>query len=385
MICSKCGSKIEDGELFCGTCGAKQKYEEKLGGSKHTKTLIVAAVILVSLLAIGGLVFFLYSIVMKASTMRLSDYDGDVILMSETGKVQELKQDLRIFGGSKLNTGKESKAWVLLDEERMVTLMERSTARFNQSGKSISLSLEKGDLFFNIARDLEEDESFDISVSTMIIGVRGTSGYVRENENGYPVLYMTSGKVLVYVEDPETGNTDQRKVKAGQKLTVIITDGEIEMIIEDIPEAALPEDALFEIYSDEDLLEEVLEDTGWDKDTLDYLYDAYKYGIKEDYGTGDSETGHAEGVAEEIVGTWILDHDLSSELKVVDKYLYFYSDLTGKGAFFYEDAVEEFEFTWSYVESTGMVLIDCDNNIHDAAIHYDGLRLTWLNNVFAHE
>ena len=389
MFCSKCGSEIEEGELFCGNCGAadetKKTKGEELGGSKHAKTLIVAAVALISILAIAGLVFFIYSVTMKASTMRLSDYEGNVTLTSETGRVQELKQDMRIFGGSELTTGKKSKALVLLDEDRMVTVMQHSTVDFYQSGKSISISLEEGDLFFNIARDLEEDESFDISVSTMIIGVRGTSGYVRENEDGYPVLYMTSGKVMVYAEDPETGNTDQRKIKAGQKLTVIITDGEIEMIIEDINENLLPEDAIFEIVSDEDLLDEVVEDTGWDKETLEYLYDAYKYGIKEEHGTGDAETGVAEGTAKEIVGTWVLDHDLSNELNVVDKYLYFYSDLTGKGAFFYEDAVEEFEFTWSYVESSGMVVIDCDNNIHDAAIHYDGLRLTWLTNVFAQE
>ena len=277
MFCSKCGSEIEEGEVFCGNCGAKadgtdstsaaekaavneevdgtevgvvvsKNEEEKLGGSKHAKTLILIVVTLLTLLAIGGLVFGIYSITMKASTMRLSDYERDVTLTSESGRVQEIKPEMRIFGGSKLETGKESKAWVLLDEDRMVTVMEKSTVDFKQSGKSISLSLEKGDLFFNIARDLEEDESFEISVSTLIIGIRGTSGYVRENEDGYPVLYMTSGKVMVNVEDPESGNTDQRKVKAGQKLTVIIDDGEIEMIVEDIPEAALPEDALFEIF-----------------------------------------------------------------------------------------------------------------------------------------
>ena len=420
MFCSKCGSEIEEGELFCGNCGTKaddadstpasekavetepmiteakkdaqpdasdasQKKEKKLSGSKHWKTPIVVIVVLIWLLMMAGLIFFLYSIVMKAATIRLSDYEGNVTLTSESGRVQELKQNLRIFGGSKLETGKRGKAWVLLDEDRMVTVMHQSTVDFYQNGKSISLSLEKGDLFFNIARDLEEDESFDISVSTMIIGVRGTSGYVREDEDGYPVLYLTSGKVMVYVEDPESGNTDQRKVKAGQKLTVILTDDGIEMIVEDINLNTLPEEAVFEIVTNDDLFDEVLEETGWDKEELEYLYDAYKYGIKVGDENGEAETAVAEGVAKEIVGTWIIDHDLSTELNVVDKYLYFYNDMTGKAAFFYEDAVEEYEFKWSYVESTGMVMIDCDNNIHDAAIHYDGLRLTWLNNVFAHE
>ena len=149
---------------------------EELGGKKFSKTSIIIVVVIVWLLLLTGIFFLIYSIVMKASTIRLSDYEGDVTISAESGRNIELKKDQRIFGGSELKTGKESKAWVLLDEDRMVTVMEKSTVGFYQSGKSIELSLEKGDLFFNIARDLDDDESFEIAASTMVIGIRGTSG-----------------------------------------------------------------------------------------------------------------------------------------------------------------------------------------------------------------
>ncbi|MBO7532318.1 MAG: zinc ribbon domain-containing protein, partial [Lachnospiraceae bacterium] len=174
MFCSKCGNEIEEGELFCGNCGTPvsemsvspekegssadgsevsfsevEKSEAASGkadGRKWNKTGVVIAVFFIWLLLVAGLAFMIYSIVMKASTMRLSSYTGDVTLTGENGKVLELKEDKRLFGGNKLVTGKESKAYVLLDEDRFVTLMERSTADFIQRGDSISISLEEGDL-----------------------------------------------------------------------------------------------------------------------------------------------------------------------------------------------------------------------------------------------
>ena len=133
-------------------------------------------------------------------------------------------------------------------------------------------------------------------------------------------------------------------------------------------------------FSDDDLLDEVLEETGWDKETLQYQYDSFKYGIKE--GDSEPEPGVAVGKAEELVGTWRLDKELSDNVNAVEKYLYFNNDLTGSACFLFDDSVDEFTFKWSYVESTGMVSIDCENNIHDAAFFYEDGNLIWLSNVF---
>ena len=374
MFCSKCGSEIEEGELFCGNCGTPvsaksitpEKEEshadcsekavsvkEKPDDRKLNKTAIVIAVFFIWLLLVAGLAFMIYSIVMKASTMRLSSYTGDVTLTNENGKVLELKEDKRLFGGNELSTGKESKAYVLLDEDRFVTLMERSIADFIQKGSSISISLEKGDLFFNIARDLEENESLNISTSTMIIGIRGTSGYVRADENGNPVLYLTGGKVMAYAEDPDSGNTDQRKIRAGQKLTVIITDGEIEMIVEDITEYDLPEDAIIEITADRDLLNDVVEETGWDKDILKELKSMYESGDVPDVGTGSSDsfgppdTSDWPEEAFEIVGTW----DLSPTMENTLLSLQFNRDATGIAKTYVDGEFHEIEFYWNWMNS----------------------------------
>lgn len=203
----------------------------------------------------------------SATTMRLLRFDGEITLLTEGGKTLDASEDRRLTNGNLLKTKKESQAWILLDEDRVVTLMEKSTASFTQNGRKLYLSLEEGRLFFNIERSLEDDEDLNIATSTMIIGIRGTSGYIDSDENGNSVLYLTTGKVEVTGLNDSGNESDSDKIKAGQKVTVI-SDDDAELIIEDITEADLPYELLAFILSDEDLLESILEETGWDEDLL---------------------------------------------------------------------------------------------------------------------
>ncbi len=202
-----------------------------------------------------------------ATSMRLLRFDGEISLLAENGKVLEASENRRLTNGNVIKTKKESQAWILLNEDRVVTLMEKSTASFTQKGKRLYLSLDEGRLFFNIERPLEDDEELDISTSTMIIGIRGTSGYIDSDENGYSVLYLTTGKVEVtgLDEDGEESGTD--KLNAGQKVTVV-SDDDAALIVEDITESDLPLELVAYLLSDDDLLSSVLEETGWDEELL---------------------------------------------------------------------------------------------------------------------
>ncbi|MBO7362946.1 MAG: FecR domain-containing protein, partial [Lachnospiraceae bacterium] len=173
---------------------------------------------------------------MSAVTIRLSDYTGEISLTDKTGKDIPVSEDKKLTDGNTLSTYEESKARVLLDENRMVTIMELSSATFSGKGKKLVLELTEGSLFFNIEKPLGDDESFEISTSTMIVGIRGTSGFISTDENGNEVLYMTSGKVSVTVTDPGSDDDETEKVKAGEKLTVIITEDGIDTVIEEFSE-----------------------------------------------------------------------------------------------------------------------------------------------------
>ena len=253
--------------------------------------------------------------------MRLMRFEGDISLLSDEGKTLEASEDRRLTNGNVLKTKKESLAWILLDEDRLVTLMEKSEASFTQNGKKMYLSLDEGRLFFNIERSLEEDEELSIKTSTMVIGIRGTSGYIDSDENGNSVLYLTSGKVDVTGLDEDGEESDSCRLNAGQKVTVISGE-EAELIVEDITEYDLPAELVSFILDDDDILDMILDENGWDEENL-----------RMSLTTGDADSSDADpGTASdasvsdntfdlnELAGTWFEDGVL---------YLSMYGDGTG--------------------------------------------------------
>ncbi|MBP8969367.1 MAG: FecR domain-containing protein [Lachnospiraceae bacterium] len=292
------------------------------------KTLIT--IISAALILIAAIIVIIFTVSrMSATTMRLIRYDGEITLTTESGKSLEAVEDRRLTNGNILNTKTESQAWVLLDTDRVVTLMEESTASFIQKGKKLTLNLEEGRIFFDIDRSLENDESFEICTSTMIIGVRGTSGYVDSDENGNSVLYLTTGRVNVSGLDDNGDEFGSDKIKPAQKLTV---DADNETItVTDVTEYDLPAELVLTITSDDALLEKITDATDWSEETLKLLEDLYKqgYDIDEILEMGLASDEDEEGddlVADytfdlnELTGTWYRDGE---------QFISFYGDGTG--------------------------------------------------------
>ena len=283
----------------------------------NKKVLIgcIAGVVL-TMSAIIAIIFAVKNL-RSATTMRLMRFTGTVTLTGPSGNNLEPSADKRLTNGNTLGTQTESQAWVLLDEDRVVTLMQESRASFTQKGKKLTLNLEEGRLFFNIDRSLADDETFDIQTSTMVIGIRGTSGYVDSDENGNAVIYLTTGKVEVEGLDDDGEEFDSAKIKPGQKLTV---DSDNETItVEDVTEYDLPSEMIYAITEDDDLLEKILDETDWDEDLLELLADLYEQGYDiseilemglasaDDGGAGDNSVADYTFDVNELTGTWFGD------------------------------------------------------------------------------
>lgn len=201
---------------------------------------------------------------LQATTMRLLHYSGNVTL-EESGKDAEVKEDRRLFSGDVLSTGNSSRASVGLDDVKVVSLDQNSCAEFEQDGKKLQLDLTSGKLFFEVSKPLEEDESFDIRTSTMIVGIRGTSGIVEVDQNGDECVTVTDGTVSVKAVNPSNGEEIIVDVKAGEKLTIRVNSStnSIEYEITNIFGGELPGFAKEIITADSVLLEKILADTGW--------------------------------------------------------------------------------------------------------------------------
>ncbi|MBP8969599.1 MAG: FecR domain-containing protein [Lachnospiraceae bacterium] len=234
-------------------------------GFSKKQIITISAIVLVLLAVL--ITALVYRSKIRATTMRLLRIEGTVT-MEENGRMKDIRENARLKSGNAIDTSVQSLASIGLDDYKVVTLDEVSRAEFNQSGKYLNLNLRKGSLFFEVDKALADDETFEIETSTMIVGIRGTSGWVSvagENES----LIVTDGHIHLIGTNPVTGEVKEIEVSAGQRVSVYLyNDREVDSImfeLEDITERDLPDFVLARLRENPELLDRVINATGWDK------------------------------------------------------------------------------------------------------------------------
>jgi hypothetical protein len=205
---------------------------------------------------------------LTATTMRLVKVSGTV-KVTLNDKDQTVREDMKLLSGTEIRTKEDSLAGIGLDDVKAVTLSEETKAEVTQKNKKLELNVLKGEIYFKVMEPLADDESFDIRTSSMTVGIRGTSGYVKVLDKHSSQLVLTSGKV-------EVSSCDETViVNAGEKLTVEVDDDTATFEVIPMTTEDLPEFVLDEIHEDDalsDMIEEALGDN-WE-DT----YSAYATG-----------------------------------------------------------------------------------------------------------
>ncbi len=233
----------------------------------NKKKKIIICIIAVILVAVALIVFLYFRSQIRATTMRVLRLEGEVTL-TDNGKDKTVRENLRLNSGNALSTAIESLVSIGLDDTKIVTLDEMSRAEFNQSGRMLDLELTAGSLFFEVQKPLDDDETMDIRTSTMVVGIRGTSGWVSV-EGDHESLIVTDGHVHVTGVNPVTGEKKEIEVYAGQRIkTYLYNDRDVDSImfyVEDVTERDLPEFLLDRLRENPALLEKVCKETGWDK------------------------------------------------------------------------------------------------------------------------
>ncbi|MCR5801792.1 MAG: zinc ribbon domain-containing protein [Lachnospiraceae bacterium] len=251
---------------------------------KKKKKSILPIILLFILLvaAVGGGVLFFFRSQLFAASMKMVYSEGTVAVYDNEGYELEVGDNLKLQDGDSMKTEADSLAYIALDQDRFVTLMQQSSAEFIKKGKKLKLDLTRGRIFFNIDNKLKSGESLDICTSSMIVGIRGTSGYIDTDEHGNEVVYMTSGTVTVSSTDK---NAKPVEVSAGEKLTATVnSDGEVEFEVEEYSLSSLPKEAANEILADDILLGQVEEATGWDSGDIEERLASSSDPTGDDYG-----------------------------------------------------------------------------------------------------
>ena len=157
-----------------------------------------------------------------ADTLRLEKTEGTVKVSNASGKSVTVTKGMRLYSGYTNSTEKDSYAYVSLDSTKAVKLDASSKAEVQKSGKKLELTATAGKLFFNVTAPVEKDESLNIRTSTMVTGVRGTSGWVEVTNRFTSRVHLLEGTLTVTSSEPATGQMRQATITGGQTATATL-------------------------------------------------------------------------------------------------------------------------------------------------------------------
>ena len=150
------------------------------------------------------------------NTIRLSRTEGTVTVSRGDGRSVTMLPGMKLNYGYWVKTWPSSYSWITLDDTKMIKMDEVSETEVRQSGKSLEVTLHSGKLFFQVTKPLEQEESLEIRTSTMVCGIRGTSGWVEAIDSRHSRVNILDGRVECTVTDPVSKETRSITLEAGQ-------------------------------------------------------------------------------------------------------------------------------------------------------------------------
>ena len=94
-----------------------------------------------------------------------------------------------------------------------------------KDGKKLEINAISGSLFFNVTEPLEDDEAMDIRASTMVVGIRGTCGWVEETAGQEAKVYILEGAVECSIVDT-AGNRGVTEIVSGGERARVFSEGQ---------------------------------------------------------------------------------------------------------------------------------------------------------------
>lgn len=204
-----------------------------------------------------------------AAVIRLTKTTGTVKISKSSGKTLSQMTNMRLYNGYHVTTAKGSYAWLNLDDAKLLKEDAASEVEVRQSGKKLEVKVWSGSVFFNVTEKLADDESLNISTSTMIVGIRGTSGYVQVVDRWTTLLTVLEGTVECSVSDPVTGQIKTEEIHGGETVKCVVYPQEqpgdkCDILRDKLTTGGIPGFVLTELVQDIPLCDKIQEATGVD-------------------------------------------------------------------------------------------------------------------------
>ncbi len=199
----------------------------------------------------------------RASAMWLVRAEGSVAVTDGGGKdvpvrsMAGMELRLGLYDGYAVGTERASYGWINLDDTKLTKLDQESSVTISRDGRALELAIDRGSLFFNVTRPLEEDETLEIRSSSMVMAVRGTCGWVRAVDGDTFDVYIIEGKVRCTARTADAVLPATEQVSAGQTARLSIKDGQPAVAVRSFEKSEIPEFVLEEAREDPDVSEKL--------------------------------------------------------------------------------------------------------------------------------
>ena len=176
---------------------------------------------------------------------------------------------MNLYNGYLTKTEEASYAWISLDSEKLAKLDAVSETQIRRSGKKLEILLNSGNLYFDISEPLTEEETLNIRTSTMVMGIRGTSGWVKVIDRWHSQVYILEGTVQCSVMDPVTNQIKSTTLTGGQMAEFVVygqdqQGDKCDILIQGYTEGDIDGFALVELVQDASLCGQILDASGLD-------------------------------------------------------------------------------------------------------------------------
>lgn len=177
----------------------------------------------------------------KATTMKLAGTRGTVEVADAKEESVALIENLPLYSGYQVGTQTDSYAWINLDDTKLTKLDMDSAVHIQKTGTELEMIVDRGSLYFHITKPLE-DETLSIRTSTMVVGIRGTMGWVDATDPERMKVFLLEGTVEVSAngEDDAEGAVQTATVTAGQMAEVTLADGTVQITVTTFQEEEIP-------------------------------------------------------------------------------------------------------------------------------------------------
>lgn len=208
---------------------AGYEFSAYMGGKGMDKSLVnkarrILASVLIAALCVCNMAMPAFAEEAVAASFRLYQTEGTVTVQNQNRKEMTAMQDMKLFNGYQISTEQKSYAWFEADSTKLFKMDAVSNLEVRKKGKQSELLLNSGNLFFNVTEHLQDDEVLNIRTSSMVVGIRGTSGWVKVIDQYHTILYMLEGSVEASVTDPVSGQRKSITLRGGQRAEFWIYD-----------------------------------------------------------------------------------------------------------------------------------------------------------------